>query len=161
MKRVVENFKKIGLTRHRRVNNYLELLEEKITIKNKEDLELISDLRMLIDERVKAIKGLQIIIIIAYFGIYFSFVSFFLSGFFISEVTTFISNIVGFFGTTLFILVLFFANRLSALHYQDIMLFSSHYIAIYEKYDTHDKDSIFGELNHYNKFIQFFKSRGI
>ena len=160
--KVMDNYKKLGLTRYRRIENYIELLEEKIIITNEDDIRVTRDLKILMQERFNAIRSLYFITAIAYVGVYFSFVSFFMSELIlVSEIADFMGNIIGFFGTTFFLLLLFFSNRLSMLHYQDLILLSSHFIAIYEKYDTHNKDTLFGDLNRYNTYIQYFRKRGL
>ena len=159
---VNEKYKKIGLTRQHRIQNYLDFLEEKIEINNKNDKHTIRDLKHLMKERYKAVNGLQYLIIISYCGIYFSFLSFFMSELIIiSDISNFIGNIIGFFGSTIFVVMLFITTRLINLHYQDLNLLASHVISIYQKYDSNIQHSLFENLNNYNRYIQFFKKRGL
>lgn len=157
---IKEKYSALGLTRYKRIINYIDLLDEKITITSQHDLEVVKELKELINERLKAVKVLYIIDTISYFGIYFSFISFFLRDLFLlSEVAHVLSKAIGFFGTTLFVVILFFSNRLSNLYYQDLNLLTSHLIAIYNKYEKEENDPLFGKLNQYSSFINFFKKK--
>ncbi len=157
-----EKYYMIGLTRYVRIENYLNYLDEKIKVTKERDISNIRSIEHLIKERLKTVKSLYLITMICYLGIYFSFVSYMFSDFIIlSEITQLLSKLFGFFGTTIFVIGLFFTTRFSNLHYQDLDLLSSHLIAIYNKYDTIDDEILFEGLNQYKTFIDFFKERDL
>ena len=148
-----------GITKYKRVENYLKNLENNVKIKNKKDEALSENILKLIKDRIKRLKRLYFISYIFYFGIYFSFVSFFFSDFFfLSKISILLSKVIGFFGTTTFVLGLFFTIKIKELYYQDLNLLSSHLIVIYDN-NLIFNDNLF-ETNEYNKFIDFFKKRG-
>lgn len=153
-------YQKLGITRYKRIENYIQELEKNIKISSKSDDIEVSTINVMIKERIKNIKQANRINLFFYFGIYFSFFSIFFSNYFIlSEINFLISQIVGFFGTTIFIIIIFFMNRFIDLYYQDLNLLSAHIISIYEKHNR-TKSELFGQENNYGVFIDFFKKRG-
>lgn len=153
-------FKKLGVTRYKRIENYIDELKKNIKIKEKIDKEEISIINGMIKDRINNIKQANRINLFFYFGIYFSFFSIFFSNYFIlSEINNLISKIVGFFGTTIFIVIIFFMNKFIDLYYQDLNLLSAHIISIYEK-NAQNKLNLFENENSYGIFIDFFKRRG-
>jgi len=68
-----------AITRYQRIENYLEDLEENIKIKNPTDKKVISNINVLIEEKIIHIKRASLLNGIFYFGIYFSFISLFFS----------------------------------------------------------------------------------
>lgn len=158
LQKIKDKYYMLGLTKYVRIQNYLNYLGEKIKISHKKDIETVERIEQLVDERLKALNSLYIIIFICYLGIYFSFVSYVFSDVFIlTDIAQALSKLFGFFGTTIFVIGLFFSSRLSNLHYQDLNLLSAHLIAIYNKYETENDEILFEGLNQYKPFLDFFK----
>jgi len=160
LKLIKDKINIFGITKYNRILNYIDNLEDKIDPKStKEDTKITLDLKELIEDRIKRLKKLYLIGYIFYFGIYFSFISFFFSDFFLlTKIKVLVSKLIGFFGTTTFILGIFFINKIKELYYQDLNLLASHLISIYDK-NMNNKSEVFNE-NEYNTFINFFKKRG-
>lgn len=151
-------YSKLAFTKYQRIEKYIKLLQEKFELKKKDDLEIVKEINYLIEDTLKAVKILSVMSTISYFGIYFSFISaVFSGGSFLTGLTETIGAVVGFFGTTLFVVLLFFSNRLSALYYQDLNLMTAHLITIYSSNKMKD-EYLFEGHNSYNSFIKFFKS---
>lgn len=149
-------YEKIGYTKYKRIQNYIDLLDEKFVVKSIVDKQRIKEIRCLIEETIKAVKVLTVINTISYFGIYFSVISaIFSTGPLLSTLTETLGVIVGFFGTTLFVALLFFTSKLNDLYYQDLNLMTSHLITIYSKHRMVD-ESLYGGENSYKSFINFF-----
>jgi len=154
-----ENFNILGITKYNRILNYLNNIEKNVKIKSEKEKILVEHITELINDRIKRLKTLYLFTNILYFGIYFSFISFFFSDFFlISEISAIVSKGVGFFGTTTLIIVLFLTNNIKELYYQDLNLLSSHLMDIYNKNIPNNKKLF--DNNKYDTFIEFFKKRG-
>lgn len=152
---------KISLARFQRIEDYISNLEEGIELKSKKDKEIISEINELIRIKIKKVKRIQFLTVIFFLGIYFSFVSFFFSDIILlGFVTEVIGQIVGFFGTTIFVIGLFIANRFKELYYQDLTLLTAHLITLYSKIGYIEDERIFDESNMYRIFLNFFKKRG-
>lgn len=149
-----------AITRYQRIENYLKDLEDNIIIRNKNDKEVIANIDILIKEKIVLIRRATLLNSIFYFGVYFSFISLFFSEFFIlSELADFVSKLISFFGTTVFIIGIFITNKILELYYEDLNLLVSHIISMYNKSQSFKLD-IFNDANSYNMFIDFFKKRG-
>lgn len=148
-------------TRYNRVMSYIYNLKEHITINNKTDLEIVDEIEMIAKQIIKKVKVYTRFNLAFYFAIYFSFISFFFGDIFIvSEIATLISRVISVFGTAIFILGIYFSQKIIDLYYQDLNLITAHLISIYSK---HQKETI-EELptltsNYYAAFIDFFKRR--
>jgi len=154
---ISQQYHKLAFTKYLRIEKYISILEEKFDVKDKKDIEIINEINALIRETLKAVKILSLVTTISYFGVYFSVISaIFSQGDFLSFLTETIGMIVGFFGTTLFVVLLFFSNKLSDLYYEDLNLMTSHLITIYSKYKMKD-ETLFKGQNLYKSFIKFFK----
>ncbi|NQZ84995.1 MAG: hypothetical protein HRU03_04720 [Nanoarchaeales archaeon] len=155
-KQIKSTYKKIAFTKYMRIENYIELLDKKYIVTSLNDRERIKEIHKLVRETLKAVKVLTFINTISYFGIYFSMISaVFSSGFILSGITETLGIIVGFFGTTLFVVLLFFTGKLNDLYYQDLNMMSSHIITIYSKHKMVD-ENLYGGENSYQSFINFF-----
>lgn len=151
---------KLGITRYKRIQNYIKELEKNVIISSNFEKNEISLINKLILDKIKFIKRANKINFVFYFGIYFSFFSIFFSNyFFLSEIADLIARIIGFFGTTIFVIGIFFINKFIDLYYQDLNLLASHIISIYQK-SAKSKIKIFEPENNYSIFIDFFKKRG-
>ncbi len=156
--KVTEKYRKIGITRHIRIENYIKFLESNIKIAKKKDIETTKDIKKIIKKKIKDIKVLYVLIAISYLGIYFSFISFFIIDLFLSpEFTLLFGQKISFLGTTLFFILLFISTRLRDLYYEDLNLLSSHFIAIYNKYADKNKESLFKDINKYSLYINYLK----
>lgn len=155
-----DNFFDLGFTKHGRIKKYLHNLETHITIDSKKDREVLNEINVLIKDRINKIRQFNIINGILYFLIYFSFISLFFSDLFIlSEFMKLLSKILSFFGTTVFIICVFFINKIIELYYQDLTLLAAHIISLYS--DNHTEDEVlFNETNEFTKFIDFFRKEG-
>lgn len=154
-------FARLSLARFKRIEDYISNLEEKIELKNVQDKEIIHEINDLIRLRIKDLKRSRTISFVFLVGIYFSFVSIFFSDLFLlGLITETIGEIVGFFGTTVFVIGLFITNRFRELYYQDLTLLTSHLISLYSKIGYVDDKMIFDESNMYRTFLSFFKKRG-
>ncbi len=158
-KSLLENFN-FNLIKYKRIENYILELENNIEIKSKKEIKIINSLKELMKEKIKHIKRLNFILYFLYFGIYFSFLSIFISNFILfNEVYNFISKIIGFFGTTIFIIGIYITNKFLEFYYQDLNLISSHLISILIN-NSSKNEIFFVEENSYKPFINFFKKRG-
>ena len=152
--KVTEKYRKIGITRHIRVENYIKFLESNIKITKKKDIETTKDIK----KKIKDIKVLYILIAISYLGIYFSFISFFIIDLFLPpEFTLLLGQKISFLGTTSFFILLFISTRLRDLYYEDLNLLSSHFIAICNKYADKNKGSLFRDINKYSLYINYLE----
>lgn len=152
--------KKLGITKHKRIRNYIKNLEDNITLKSKREKEEINQINYVIDEKIKHIKRANKITGIFYFGIYFSFISiFFPHIFLLGEIAEIVQMLISFFGTTVFVIGAFFMGKLTELYYQDLNLLTAHIISIYEK-NVKDRGEFFEPTNTFDAFISFFKKRG-
>jgi len=148
-----------AITRYERILNYILNLENNVKIKTKKEKEFVTEIRTLMDDRIERLKKVYLINNMFYFGIYFSFFSLFFSEIILlSDITSLVGKIVGFFGTTFFLIGVFLTNKFKELYYQDLNLLTSHLIAIYD--DNISKKAELFETNNYNSFINFFKKRG-
>ena len=155
-----DKYSRIGYIRYKRILMYLHNFSEKVEVKDETDIKTLEEIKNLMNERVRAVRILYFLTNFSYFGIYFSFISIFLSDLiFLSDVNSVLTDIIGFFGTALFVILLFFSQRLSELYYEDLNLLASHAIAIYNNYEMPNGDTIFSEMNNYISFINFFKKR--
>jgi hypothetical protein len=153
---IKSTYKKIAFTKYMRIENYIELLDTKYVVSSLRDKERIKEIHQLIHETLKAVKILTTINTISYFGIYFSLISaVFSTGTILSGVTDTLGAIVGFFGTTLFVVLLFFSGKLNDLYYQDLNMMTSHIITIYSNHNMVE-DNLYGGENSYKSFINFF-----
>lgn len=154
---IKRKFKDFGFTRLHRIERFLYHIKNTIKITSKNDKKIANDIEELIQIKMKKVKTVFIFLTICYIGIYFSFISIVLNDFIIlSQLSSLINIIVGFFGTTLFIIGTFFFNNMKNLYFQDLELLSSQLIAIYTKYHTQD-DVDFYKNNSYKAFIDFYK----
>ena len=146
-------------TRYYRVERYLQMIENKLSLKNEKEKKQADEIRGLIEEKIIKIKRLNKIIITIYIALYFSFISFFLGDFvFVEEISQIISSIISIFGTTIFIILAFILHRMAELHYQDLNLLSSHLISLYE--DKGKIENIYNmekKMNSSKIFLDFFK----
>ena len=153
---IKSTYKKIAFTKYMRIENYIELLDQKYIITSLKDKERIKEIHRLIRETLKAVKVLTTVNTISYFGIYFSVISaIFSGGAILSGVTETLGAIVGFFGTTLFVVLLFFSGKLNDLYYQDLNMMTSHIITIYSNHKMVE-ENLYGGENSYKSFINFF-----
>lgn len=155
-----ENIRKkirdFGFTRLHRIERYLFYLKDTTKIKSKNDLKLIEDISSLIDKKSKKVKKVTVFLVICYLGVYFSLVSFFLNNFFLlEEITYLINRIIGFFGTTIFLIGIFVFSNIKNLYFQDLELLSSQLISLYTKYYTQDEQHLL-KKNSYKAFIDFY-----
>lgn len=150
-----------SITRYQRVLNYIDNLDENIKIKNTKDKKIINDIKKIINLKINSIKRAYIINYFFYFGVYFSFFSVIFSDFLIlSAFTSIISKIIGFFGTTAFVIGIFLTNKLLELYYQDLNLLTSNIISIYIKNKSEFNQNIsINNMNEFDPFINFFKKR--
>ena len=149
-----------SITKFQRITDYIEDLEKNIKIKKEQDKRTISNIKNLIEEKITHIKRLYIVSYLLYFGIYFSFFSIFFSKvIFLSEFANFVTKVLGFFGTTVFIIGVFFVNKIIDLYYQDLNLLTSHLISIFMTNQI-NHENLFKDENDFNVFIDFFKKRG-
>ncbi|MFW6285921.1 MAG: hypothetical protein ACOC16_02010 [Nanoarchaeota archaeon] len=148
-------------TRYNRILHYMYSLKKHIEINNKQDQENIENIEIIINRIISKVKIYSRINIILYLAIYFSFISFFFSDIFIlSELSILISKIISAFGTTIFIIGIYFSNKIIELYYQDLNLITSHLISIYTKYEKENFDeSPQISSNYYKVFIEFFAKR--
>jgi hypothetical protein len=154
---IKSTYKKIAFTKYMRIENYIDLLDKKYVITSLTDRERVKEIHQLIGETLKAVKVLTTINTISYFGIYFSIISaVFSSGTILYGLTETIGVVVGFFGTTLFVVLLFFSGKLNDLYYQDLNMMTSHIITIYSSHNMVE-DTLYGGENNYQTFINFFK----
>lgn len=154
-----ETKQRIGFTRYDRIEKYIKNVEKNFKLESKVDIEIAAEIRELIDYRIKKVKFLFFLNMLFFIGIYFSFFSIFLPGFFkTSEVGTLLTKIIGLFGTTLFIIGIFISNRIQELYYQDLNLLTAHLISLYTK--TEKKGKLVDKArNKYHEFVQFFKQK--
>lgn len=154
-------FGKLSFTRHGRIEKYLENLEENISL-SKKDREIVTEINDIINQRIKTIRKLNVILVFLYLGVYFSFVSFFFQEFYLLEqVKNFIRTLISIFGTTIFIVAIYFVQRGKDLAYGDLNLLTSHIIAIYNnKFSFKDQINTIKDKNDYEVFIAFFRKRG-
>lgn len=159
LKKVRNKINNIGLTRFTRIRNYVKILESKYEVESMKELNSLKELKNIIDDRISKLREIYIISAILYFAIYISVFSFFFSNlFFISDFVKFISEIISFFGTFVFLIILFFVNRLKELYYSDLLLLSAHVISIYNRYEPYT-DTLFDDSNEYNSFLSYFRSK--
>jgi len=161
---MLEKFKirniNFAITKYQRVRNYIRDLKENIKIQKNKDSKIIKEITNLIDNKIKHIKRIYIVLYFLYFGIYFSFFSIFFSDiFFLGEFAILIGKIVGFFGTTFFLILIYFTNKIIDLYYQDLNLLTSHIISIYMDNRLQNEKNSKNESK-FNVFIDFFKKRG-
>lgn len=157
LKKKISNY---GVTRQGRIKNYISNVEDKFTLKNQTDKDIVKEINSLIDDRITRIERISIIEVFLFVAVYFSFFSIFISNFFIlSEFAKFLSSLFSFFGTTIFLIGLFFTNRFKQLYYTDLMILTSHLVSIYSQ-NRFDDNSLFNETNSYNAYLGFFKKRG-
>lgn len=155
-----KKYKDFGITKSVRIERYLENIESKFELRNQKDKDIVNDLNKLIVDRLNRVKKVYNIELFLYAGAYFSFFSYFFSDYLVLvAINEIISIIVGFFGTTIFLIALFFTSRLKELYYQDLNLMTAHVVSIYTK-NKFTEDNLFDESNTYNAFINFFKKRG-
>ena len=154
---IKSTYQKIAFTKYMRIENYIELLDKKYIVNSLKDRDRIKEIRCLIHDTLKAVKILTTVNTIYYFGIYFSLISAIFSGGAILEgVTETLGAIVGFFGTTLFVVLLFFTGKLNDLYNQDLNMMTSHIITIYSNHNMVE-DNLYGGENSYQSFINFFQ----
>jgi hypothetical protein len=136
-------------------------LRSHITIKNPKDQRSIEEIEEIVEKIIKKVRIYSRINIILYFAIYFSFVSFFFSDILLlSDIVTVISRIISLFGTTIFIIAIYFSNKIIELHYQDLNLITAHLISIYTKYQKETFEEMpSSSSNYYRAFIEFFEKR--
>ena len=155
---IIEKYRKIGIVRYIRIKNYIRFLESNIKITKKKDIETTQNIKKIINNKIKTIKVFHILIIISYFGIYFSFLSIFIIDILlITELTQLSAQTIGIVGTALFFIILFISTRLRDLYYEDLNLLSSHFIAICNKYADKNKKSLFSDTNKYPVYINYLE----
>ncbi len=148
----------LSLTRYYRVKNYLKDLDEHIDIKSKKDRKRIDDMILIIDKVIKRLSRIYTTEIVFYCIIYFSFISYFFSDFFLlSQLAILVSQIISIIGTTIFFIFLFITNKMKNLYYQDMNLLTSHVISIYSKYE---ETATAKKKEGPDIYIEFFKTRG-
>jgi hypothetical protein len=153
---IKSTYKRIAFTKYMRIENYIELLDKKYVVNSLKDRDRIKEIHKLIRDTLKAVKILTTVNTISYFGIYFSLISaIFSSGPILSGLTETLGAIVGFFGTTLFVVLLFFSGKLNDLYYQDLNMMTSHIITIYSNHNMVE-ENLYGGENSYKSFINFF-----
>ena len=155
-------FGKYSFTRHGRIKKYLENLRENVTL-TQNDKEIVEEINEIIDVRIKGLKRITAILVVLYIGVYFSFVSFFFQEFyFLEQVGELIRTIISVFGTTVFVIAIFFVNKVRELHYGDLNLLTAHIISIYNNKFTILDEEVprLTNKNDYEVFIAFFRKRG-
>ena len=148
-------------TRYNRILNYMYSLREKITIQNPQDQKNIEEIEEIVEKIINKVKIYARFNIGLYVAIYFSFVSFFFSDIILlSELATLISRVISVFGTTVFIIGIYFSNKIIELYYQDLNLITAHLISIYTKYQKETFEELPSTAsNYYRVFIEFFEKR--
>jgi hypothetical protein len=154
-----EIINKFQITKDSRILKYLNNLEKFNSKLSKKDLELVEELKDLLNFKIKKINRYYFIQYLFYFLIYASFFSFLFSDLFIiNEIYLFITKIVGVIGTAFFVIGLFIINKILELYFQDLNLISSTIISIYSKYLNEESVEILKE-NYYSTFIDFFRTK--
>ncbi len=162
IKKFISDIKRLTPTKYNRILLYINNLDENIKIDNEKDEKIVDEIKKISHSIIKKLKKYHSLNIFFYFAIYFSVLSTYLSGFiFLADITNIISKTIGVLGTTLFMIAVYFSNKIIDLYYQDLNLITAHLISIYSKYQR----NIFNELNkeesnYYEVFIEFFKKRG-
>ncbi len=142
-------------TRYQRILNYLEDMKNSYEINNKKDKLILQEIELLIDERIKNLKKVNIINYVCFIGIYFSFFSFFIKDLiFFTEFAILVNSIISITGTTIFLVGIYFCSWLKDLYYEDLSLLSGHAISIYEK-NSFKKDNIFENIDIKSFFKKF------
>lgn len=159
--KIREQLKTTSPTKYNRIRNYMELLEQNVEISSARDRKNVADIKELATNIIKKVKIYYRINVTLYFAIYFSFFSYFLQDFMLfSEIGILIGRIISVFGTTVFIIAVFFSQKIIDLYYQDLNLLTSHLIAIYTKHQKETIEEIMSDKkNIYEVFIEFFKNR--
>ncbi|MDA3855303.1 MAG: hypothetical protein PF569_03525 [Candidatus Woesearchaeota archaeon] len=159
--KVREQLKTTSPTKYNRIRNYMELLEQNVEISSARDKKNVTDIKDLATNLIKKVKVYYRINIILYFAIYFSFFSYFLPDFLLfTELGVLISRVISVFGTTVFIIAVFFSQKIIDLYYQDLNLLTAHLIAIYTKHQKETIEEIMSDKkNIYEVFIEFFRKR--
>lgn len=160
-KKTIKKIKNAIPTRYNRIKTYIQILDKNITITNQRDKNNVAEIKKLAYELIIKLEKYYKINLALYIAIYFSFISFFFSDIIIlSEISLLISKIVGIFGTTIFLIGLFFTNKIIELHYQDLNLLTAHLISIYSKYQKDTIEEILpADQNNYSSFIDFFRKK--
>lgn len=161
MKKTLKNlFSNIKVTRFARIKSYVDNIEQKFTLTNTKDKEIVGEINKLIEDRGKRIEKLVMLNAFLYVGAYFSFFSIiFPDMIFFKNLTFVIKSLVSVLGTTFFIVCIFLTGKLIELYYQDLNLLTAHIVSIYTK-NKLPEEPLFTEENKYNEFISFFKNRG-
>ena len=161
LSKVREQFQGSSPTKYNRIRNYMILLEENVEISSKRDKKNVEDIKEISSSLIKKVQIYYKINIALYFAIYFSFFSYFLPDFLIfSEIGIIINRVISVAGTTIFIIALFFSQKIIDLYYQDLNLLAAHLISIYTKNQKEYIEEIMNEKkNIYEKFIEYFRTR--
>lgn len=121
---------------NQKIIDYVEDLEKEVKITTKHDKEKIMSLKYDLEKKLEDVKNLNKSLIILYFLLYFSFVSYTIPDmFFLSDLKNAISKIVSLFGTTIIIVLITLINTSKRLIYTDVKLITTRLIAIFTKYE--------------------------
>lgn len=161
IKKITKRINRSTPTRYNRILNFIYVLKNNINITNKKDQDIVIEIENIAKQIIKKVQLYSRLNILFYFAIYFSFVSYVFSDVeFLSELTSLISQIIGIFGTTIFIIAIYFANKIIDLHYQDLNLITANLISIYSKYQKQPIEELAEDKsNYYSAFITFFNRR--
>lgn len=159
--KVRESLKNATPTKYNRIKNYMQLLEDNVEITSKRDQKNVEDIKDLSQKLIKKVKVYYRVNMVLYFAIYFSFISFFIPDVLIlSEIGQLVSTVLSVVGTAIFIIAVFFSQKIVDLYYQDLNLLASHLIAIYTKHQKeYIEDIMDDKKNVYEKFIEYFRDR--
>ncbi len=159
--KIRDRIKDVSPTKYNRIRNYMQLLEENVEVTNKRDKKNIDDIKELSLNLIKKIKVYYRVNIVLYIAIYFSFISFFLTDIFLlTDIANIISRVVSVVGTAVFVIALFFSQKIVDLYYQDMNLLAAHLISIYTKHQKeYFEDIMDDKKNSYEVFIDFFRRR--
>ena len=162
MKEKIKKFKEEYFPfKYNRIRHHFRILDSSLNITNKSDNIILGDLERVTNNIIKKIKFYGRFNTFFYSMIYFSFFSMFFNDFlFLSELKEMIGLIIGFLGTTVFLVAVQFTNKIIELFYQDLSLISSHRMIIYAKYqkEVSEENSLEFEKSH-NVFLEYFKKR--
>jgi hypothetical protein len=150
---------KISIFRTSRILNYLENIKGSYP-HDKKNGKILLEIEDNIQDRIMRLNRVGIFLFICYFGIYFSFVSYFFNDYFLlSEISLFVGRILSITGSGIFLIGIFILTKIQTLYYQDLTLLSAHYISIYTKGDSL-KDNMFESMSKYGMLFRIFKIRG-
>ena len=147
--------------RYNRVRYHFRHLARNIEVFDKNDKYILGHLEKVTNHIIDKIKMYGKLNTFFYSMIYFSFFSMFFNDWLLfAGIREMIGMIIGFVGTTIFLIAIQFTNKIIELFYQDLSLVSSHRLIIYTKYQKKDmiNDGFIGERNS-NVFLDYFRKK--